>query len=118
MAEHPCASASPRRHRRPAAHGAGAAGRSARTRRAATPGSSGRGRQLRLLMSTPLCRAGHVYALDRKDGLKCVEIQNGKVRWEGERALNFDERAELILARLTPEKYEELSRTRILGMDT
>ena len=41
-------------------------------------------KRLRLLMSTPLCRAGHVYALDRKDGLKRVEIQDGKVRWQGE----------------------------------
>jgi hypothetical protein len=38
------------------------------------------GKRLSLLMSTPLFRAGHIYALDRKDGLKCIELQDGKVK--------------------------------------
>ena len=37
-----------------------------------------------LLMSTPLCRDGHVYALDRKDGQECIELRTGKVKWRGE----------------------------------
>jgi hypothetical protein len=87
-------------------------------------------------MSTPLCRGGHLYALDRKDGLVCIELQTGKVKWRGEhvtprghnpqaslvwageRALIFNERGELILARLTPRTYEEVSRTRVLDKDT
>jgi outer membrane protein assembly factor BamB len=43
-----------------------------------------KGTRLRLLMSTPLFRDGHVYALDRKDGLVCIELQTGKVKWQGE----------------------------------
>ncbi len=95
-----------------------------------------KGTRLRLLMSTPLFRDGHVYALDRKDGLVCIELQTGKVKWQGaqvtprghnpqvslvwagERALIFNEKSELILARLTPRKYEEISRTRILAQDS
>ena len=80
-------------------------------------------------MSTPLCRDGHVYALDRKDGLECIELRTGKVKWRGTnpqaslvwagpRALIFTERGELVLARLSPHKYEELSRTRVLDRDT
>lgn len=94
------------------------------------------GKRLSLLMSTPLWRAGHIYALDRKDGLKCVELLTGKVKWGGEhitprshnpqatlvwvgeRALIFNERGELILARLTPEKYEEISRSKLIDKDT
>ena len=95
-----------------------------------------KGRQLSLLMSTPLWRAGHIYALDRKDGLRCIELLSGKVKWggehitprgrnpqatliwAGERALIFNERGELILARLTPEKYEEISRVKLIEKDT
>ncbi len=95
-----------------------------------------KGKRLSLLMSTPLCRGGHVDALDRKDGLKCIELQDGKVKWEGEyvtprghnpqatlvwageKALIFNEKGELILARLTPRKYEEISRTRVIDADT
>ncbi len=94
------------------------------------------GKRLSLLMSTPLWRAGHVYALDRNQGLKCVELKTGKVKWEGEhvtprgrnpqatlvwvgkRALIFNEKGELILARLGPERYEEISRTRVLDGET
>ncbi|MBI1916859.1 MAG: PQQ-like beta-propeller repeat protein [Planctomycetes bacterium] len=95
-----------------------------------------KGPRLSLLMSTPLGRDGHVYALDRKDGLVCIELQTGKVKWRGEhitprghnpqaslvwageRALIFNERSELILARLLPQKYEEVSRTRSLDRDS
>jgi len=38
--------------------------------------------------------------------------------WAGKRALIFNERSELILARLTPQKYEEISRTRLLARDS
>jgi hypothetical protein len=94
------------------------------------------GRRLSLLMSTPLVRDGHVYALDKQHGLECIEMKTGTVKWKGEhitpksrnpqavlvwigeRSLIFNEKGELILAKLTPEKYEEQSRTRILKKDT
>src|SRR5262249_39341746 len=90
------------------------------------------GRRLSLLMSTPLCRAGYVYALDKKDGLKCIELRTGEVVWEGEyvtpkgrnpqaslvwageRALIFNELGELILARLAPEGYRQISKAAVL----
>lgn len=92
------------------------------------------GKRLRLLMATPLVRAGHAYALDREHGLTCVELKSGKVKWQGfkvshdarnphaapiwtgdGRAVLFNERAELIVARLSPRKYEEVGRTKVFA---
>jgi outer membrane protein assembly factor BamB len=87
---------------------------------------------LSLLMSTPLCRDGHAYALDRRDGLKCIELKTGRVKWDGqhvtpkgqnphaslvwagERALILNARGELILAKLSPEGYREVSRAKVI----
>jgi outer membrane protein assembly factor BamB len=89
------------------------------------------GRQLYLLMSTPLCRAGHIYALDKRDGLKCIELRTGKVRWHGEhvtprdqnphaslvwtgrQALIFNAKGELILAQPSPEGYRQISKATV-----
>ncbi len=92
------------------------------------------GRRLSLLMATPLCRDGHAYALDKKDGLKCIELRTGKVKWEGEhvtpkdrnpqasfawvganRALILNTPGELILAELTPAGYRQLGKAAIIG---
>jgi outer membrane protein assembly factor BamB len=89
-------------------------------------------RKLRLLMSTPLVRDGHAYCLDRDNGLVCVELKTGKIKWDGfkvaydkrnphasliwtgdGRALILNEKGELIQAKLSPEKYEELGRSKI-----
>jgi outer membrane protein assembly factor BamB len=93
------------------------------------------GKQLSLLMSTPLVRDGHVYALDRFRGLKCLEMRTGQVKWEGEhvtprgsnphatlvwvgqRALIFNERGELLLARLTPARYQQFGKTQVWKSD-
>ena len=90
-----------------------------------------KGKQVSLLMSTPLWRGGYVYALDRHRGLKCIELKTGEIRWQdehvaqrgnnphaslvwvGERALIFNEKCELILAKLTPAKYEEISKVKV-----
>jgi outer membrane protein assembly factor BamB len=90
------------------------------------------GKPLSLLMSTPLVRDGHAYALDRFNGLKCVELETGKVKWEGEhvtprgrnphaslvwageRALILNEKGELILARLSPEGYKPLGKVKVI----
>jgi outer membrane protein assembly factor BamB len=90
------------------------------------------GKRLSLLMSTPLARDGHTYALDKDKGLKCIELKTGKVKWEGEfitprgrnpqasliwagdHTLIFNELGELIIARLSPEKFSELSKTAII----
>jgi outer membrane protein assembly factor BamB len=90
------------------------------------------GKQLSLLMSTPLLHDGHVYALDRFKGLKCLSMKTGKVLWEdeyvtpkgrnpqaslvwaGERMLILNERGELLLADATTQGFRMLSRTKLL----
>jgi outer membrane protein assembly factor BamB len=92
------------------------------------------GKQLSLLMSTPLVRNGFVYALDRFKGVKCLEARTGTVRWEGwhvtprgsnphaslvwidgNRVLALNTPGELVLAELTPEGHREISRAAIIG---
>jgi hypothetical protein len=90
------------------------------------------GKRLSLLMSTPLARDGHVYALDKDKGLTCIELKTGKVKWDsafitprgrnpqaslvwvGEDALIFNELGELIRARLTPAGFREQAKAAIL----
>ncbi len=94
------------------------------------------GKRLSLLMSTPLVRNGHIYALDKDKGLKCIALKTGKVKWDGEfvtprgrnpqaslvwageTALIFNELGELIQARLTPEGYHEIDKAAILDNGT
>ncbi len=94
------------------------------------------GKRLSLLMSTPLVRDGHAYALDRHNGLKCIELRTGKVKWEGEhvtprgrnpqaslawvgqRALVLNASGELILAALSPDGYREHGRASVLADGT
>jgi hypothetical protein len=78
--------------------------------------------------------AGKVYALDRFRGLKCIEMQTGKVVWEGqhvtprgtnphaslvwvdrERALVLNTPGELLLVRLTPVGLEKLGKAAVIG---
>jgi outer membrane protein assembly factor BamB len=90
------------------------------------------GPQLNMLMATPLYRAGCIYALDKKDGLKCIELATGKVKWEkeyvtpkehnphaalvwaGERGLIFNARGELVITRLTPSGCRQLGKAPII----
>lgn len=79
------------------------------------------GKDLSLLMSTPLVKGKYVYALDRFRGLKCLEMKTGKILWEGEhvtprdrnpqaslvwvsddRALILNTPGELLLVELSP----------------
>jgi len=92
-------------------------------------------RFLRALMSQPVCRDGYAYLLDKRFGLTCLEVDTGRKLWDdGNRmtprgrnphasivqlmdsnhvlVLNSD--GDLIHAELTPRKYTELSRTRII----
>ena len=92
------------------------------------------GKQLRLLMSTPLVRDGFAYALDWKNGVTCVELKTGAVKWDGFKvsadarnphaALTWtgdgevfalNDKGELIRAKLSPAKFVELGRTKIFG---
>lgn len=92
------------------------------------------GKELSLLMSTPLVRGRHVYALDRFRGLKCIDLPAGKVLWEGKhvtprdqnpqaslvwvsdtRALILNTPGELLLVELTPSGLTNLGKTAIIG---
>jgi len=84
------------------------------------------------LMSTPQVDGDHLYGVDSYGQLRCVEIATGKRLWEtlaptgkerwsnahltpnGDATFIWNERGELIIARLSPEKYEELDRARLL----
>jgi outer membrane protein assembly factor BamB len=93
-------------------------------------------RNLRGLMSQPLYRDGYVYLLEKQHGLTCFELKTGQKLWDDDnrltprgrnpqanlvwlgdtsRVIALNAEGELILANLSPEGYEEQSRTRILG---
>jgi outer membrane protein assembly factor BamB len=103
-------------------------------RRGLNPKVAWQGEQLSLLMSTPLMKDGHVYALDKNKGLKCIELKTGTVKWEGwhvtprdtnpqasltwvggDRALILNTPGELVLAELTPRGYRQLGKARVIG---
>jgi outer membrane protein assembly factor BamB len=92
------------------------------------------GRELSLLMSTPLVKGGYFYALDRFRGVKCIEAKTGTVLWENwhvtprgsnphaslvwigdDRALILTTPGELVLADLKPAGYRELARVPVVG---
>jgi len=91
---------------------------------------------LRGEMSQPLYRDGHVYLLDRSNGLTCFKLATGEKIWDdghrmtprgsdpqaslvwlgdGNRAIILNAEGNLILARLSPAGYDEQSRTKIIG---
>lgn len=85
--------------------------------------------------STPIIVDGVMYGVDQPGQLRAVRIETGERLWEttwpttgekpassgtaflvknGNRWFIFNERGELVIAKLTPEKYEEVSRAKIL----
>ena len=84
------------------------------------------------LMSTPHFKGKHFYAVDSYGELRCLEISTGRRVWEtlapvdrkrwanthltpnGDRMFLFNEKGELILAKFSPEGYQEISRTQLL----
>jgi outer membrane protein assembly factor BamB len=90
---------------------------------------------LHCLMSTPLMKDGYIYGICSYGQLRCLEAATGKRLWEtfaatgGEegrwanafliphedRTFIFNERGDLILARLTPKGYEPISQANILA---
>ncbi|MGE3312535.1 MAG: PQQ-binding-like beta-propeller repeat protein, partial [Limisphaerales bacterium] len=89
---------------------------------------------LHSVMSTPLIEDGHIYSPCSYGQFRCLKADTGERLWEtfaptsgksarwghafvvkhGDRAFLFSETGDLILARLTPERYEEISRTHLL----
>ena len=92
---------------------------------------------LHSLMSTPIVKNGHVYGVCAFGELRCLKVDNGDrvwstrkattsddspTRWanaflvaQGDRFFLFNELGDLIIARLTPKGYDEVSRAHILA---
>lgn len=89
---------------------------------------------LHSVMATPLIEGGHIYSPCSYGQFRCLKLETGERRWEtfaptsgkserwghafvikqADRAFLFSEKGDLILARLSPEKYEEISRARLI----
>jgi outer membrane protein assembly factor BamB len=84
---------------------------------------------------TPWVEDGYMYGVDQTGHLRCVKTATGERVWEstapfdgkpanagtafivknGDRFFLFTEKGDLIIAKLTPEKYEEVSRAKLLA---
>jgi outer membrane protein assembly factor BamB len=90
---------------------------------------------LHTVMSTPFLEAGHIYGVCSYGQLRCLKADTGErvwetlaattdgkpVRWanaflvkQGNRFFLFNEQGDLILAKLSPEGYQELGRAHLL----
>jgi outer membrane protein assembly factor BamB len=92
---------------------------------------------LHTVMSTPFIRDGYVYGTCSYGQLRCLRLADGKRIWSdlrattsgmpneerwghaflvphGNRCFLFNEKGDLIIARLTPEGYEEIDRAHLL----
>ena len=86
------------------------------------------------VFATPLIENGYIYSPCSYGQFRCLKADTGERLWEtfepttgkserwgnafivknGERSFLFNEKGDLIIAKLSPEKYEEISRTRLL----
>jgi outer membrane protein assembly factor BamB len=87
---------------------------------------------LHSIISTPLMIGDYVYGVDSYGELRCLQATDGKRLWEsdaatpharwstihfvrnGARIWMFNERGELIIAKLSPEGYREISRASLI----
>jgi outer membrane protein assembly factor BamB len=87
---------------------------------------------LHSIISTPVLDRGFIYGVDSYGELRCLDAATGQRLWEDQRAVPrerwstihfvkhqdryvlFNERGELIFARLAPQGYQELSRARLI----
>ncbi len=89
---------------------------------------------LHSVMATPLIENGYIYSPCSYGQFRCLKLATGERVWEtfeptsgkserwghafvvkqGERSFLFSEKGDLIIARLTPVKYEEISRAHLL----
>jgi len=96
----------------------------------------GDGQAMHCLISTPLIDGEYIYGVDSSGVLRCLRLTTGEQVWEdrtavppnrfatihlirhGERTWMFNERGELIIARLTPEGFQEISRAKLIEPTT
>ncbi len=89
---------------------------------------------LHTVMMTPFLKEGYIYGTCSYGQLRCLNINTGERMWESlaatggkeqrwgnafivaheDRYFLFNEHGELIVAKLSPDGYEELSRTKII----
>lgn len=87
---------------------------------------------LHSIISTPLAMNGYIYGVDSYGELRCLDEQTGSRIWEsgqatphvrwgtihmvrnGDHVWMLNERGDLIIARLSPKGYHEISRTHLL----
>lgn len=89
---------------------------------------------LHSVMATPLIEGGHIYSPCSYGQFRCLKLETGERRWEtfaptsgkserwghvfvikqADRAFLFSEKGDLIIAKLSAEKYEELSRVHLI----
>jgi len=87
---------------------------------------------LHSIISTPYLKGDYVYGVDSYGELRCLDARTGdrlwesleatpKARWStihmvenGDRMWMFNERGELIIAQLSPQGYQEISRAKLL----
>jgi outer membrane protein assembly factor BamB len=87
---------------------------------------------LHSIISTPVFDNGYIYGVDSYGELRCLDASDGRRLWEdttatpparwsnihfvknGDRYFLFNERGDLIIARLSPKGYDEISRAKLL----
>jgi outer membrane protein assembly factor BamB len=87
---------------------------------------------LHSIISTPIILGEHIYGVDSYGELRCLDAKTGERVWEsdkavprarwatihfvknGDRVWMFNERGELIISRLSPQGYEEISRAHLI----
>jgi outer membrane protein assembly factor BamB len=88
---------------------------------------------LHCCISTPLLQGDYIYGVDSYGELRCLDLQTGdriwenldavpKARWANihmvrheDKIWMFNERGELIISRLSPEGFQEISRTKLIN---
>lgn len=88
---------------------------------------------LQSIISTPVIIGAHVYGVDSYGELRCLALDTGDRVWEnltatpksrwstihfvqnGDRTWMFNERGELIIGKLTPQGFDEISRAKLLA---
>jgi len=87
---------------------------------------------LHSIISTPVFADGYIYGVDSYGEMRCLDAADGRRIWEdktavptarwstihfvknGDRYFLFNERGDLIIAKLSPKGYEEISRAHLL----
>jgi outer membrane protein assembly factor BamB len=91
---------------------------------------------LHSIISTPMFLDGYVYGVDSYGELRCLHADTGERLWEdrtatpparwstihfvqnGDRVWMFNERGELVIGRLSPQGFEEISRAKLIDPTT